>query len=182
MKFCSAESIFIALTCLFLTIGCASHSLKESTITTQEFDSTITLTVPASNIKMSIPKLELVKQDSNHSESNRYFYYWDTNTQIGISGWFEPEALFEGTQHHWRQFVDTWDGNQPTNIKFEKLNGWEVVRYDIVVQNCTQSNAKAFLVQSETWIEIHVSSFCRIGEYNADVMDYIRHISVQSKE
>jgi len=175
------KSTFLIFTCLFLMQGCSSHSVQNSTLTAQELENTIELTVPASKVKMTIPKLKLIKQNDNPTNSYRYFYYWDTNEQLGISGWFEPASLFKGTKFHWDEFVAKWNGNQPTNVSFEKLNGWEVVRYNIDVQGCSQSNAKAFLVQNETWLEIHVSSFCKNGSEQADIVDYIKNISVENK-
>lgn len=172
---------FLIFTCIFLIFGCSSHSVQESNLTAQEFESTIELTVPASKVKMTIPKFEFVKQKDNPTNSYRYFYYWDTNKQLGISGWFEQASLYKGTQTHWKQFLSKWSGNQPTNVSFEKLNNWEVVRYNIDVQGCSQSNVKAFLVQNKTWLEIHVSSFCKDGLKQADITDFIKKISVEDK-
>lgn len=172
---------YLVFTCLFLMCGCSSYSIQESSITAHEFNKTIELTVPASKVKMLIPKLGLVKQNDNPTNSYRYFYYWDTDAQLGISGWFEPESQFKGTKYHWNEFLAKWKGNPPSNVHFEKLNGWEVILYNIDVQGCSQSNAKAFLVQSETWLEIHVSSFCKEGAKQADVMDFIKNIVVENK-
>ena len=175
------KSTFLIFTCMILMLGCSSHSVQESSLTAKEFESTIELTVPVSKVKMTIPKLEFVKQNDNPTNSYRYFYYWDTNAQLGISGWFEPASLFKGTQSHWDQFLAKWKGNQPTNVSFEKLNNWEVVRYNIDVQGCSQSNAKAFLVQNETWLEIHVSSFCKDDSDQADITNFINSITVEDK-
>ena len=167
--------------CLLFISGCSSYSVQESSITAQEFNETIELTVPASKVKMVIPKLGLVKQIDNPTNSYRYFYYWDTNEQLGISGWFEPESQFKGTKYHWNAFLAKWKGSSPSNVHFEKLNGWEVIRYNIDAHGCSQFNAKAFLVQSGTWLEIHVSSFCKEGGKQADVMDFIKYIVVENK-
>jgi hypothetical protein len=175
------KSTFLVFTCMILMLGCSSHSVQESSITAKEFDNSIELAVPASKVKMTIPKLEFVKQNDNPTNSYRYFYYWDTNAQLGISGWFEPESLFKGTLSHWNEFLAKWKGNPPTNVSFEKLNNWEIVRYNIDVQGCSQSNAKAFLVQDETWLEIHVSSFCKVGAEQADIIDFINNIKIDSK-
>lgn len=176
------KSIFPIFACLFLMFGCSSYSVQESTLTAQEFDKTIELTVPASKVIMIIPKLGLVKQKENPTNSNRYFYYWDNKEQLGISGWFEPESQFKGTKVHWNKFLANWNGNPPTNVHFEKLNGWEIVRYKIDVQGCSQSNAKVFLVQNSTWIELHISSFCKKdGSEQADIMNYIKSIAVENK-
>lgn len=175
------KSTLLIFSCMFLMFGCSSHSVQESSITAKELANTIELTVPASKVKMTIPKLEFVKQNDNPTNSYRYFYYWDTNAQLGISGWFEPASLFKGTQVHWDQFLAKWNGNQPTNVSFEKLKNWEIVRYNIDVQGCSQSNIKAFLVQNETWLEIHVSSFCKNGLEQADIIDFIKNISVENK-
>jgi hypothetical protein len=174
------KSTFLIVTSILLILGCSSHSVQESSITAKEFGNSIELTVPASKVKMTIPKLEFVKQN-NSGNSYRYFNYWDTNEQLGISGWFEPKSLYKGTQFHWEQFLAKWKGNQPTNVSFEKLDNWEVIRYNIDVQGCSQSNAKAFRVQNETWLEIHVSSFCKDGSEQTDIMDFIQNISVEDK-
>jgi hypothetical protein len=175
------KSIYLSVSCLFLVYGCSSHSVHESTITAQEFDKTIMLTVPASKVKLTIPKLELVKQSPSNSPSNRYFLYWDTNSQLGISGWFEHQSLFKGAKFHWKEYTAKLNGNQPTNVSFEKLNGWEIVRYNINVQGCSQSNVKAFLVKNETWLDIHVSSFCNGSKPQADILGYLKNITVENK-
>lgn len=175
------KSTFLILKCIFLMLGCSSHSVQESSITALELNNTIELTVPASKVKITIPKLGFVKQNDNPSNSYRYFFYWDTNEQLGVSGWFEPESQFKGTKHHWNDFLAKWKGNPPTNVSFEQLNGWELVRYNIDIQGCVQSNVKAFILNSGTWIEIHVSSFCRDGIEQADVIDFIKKIKVENK-
>lgn len=181
MNLGNIKSTLLIISFLSLMFGCASHSVQESSITVQEHDKTIELTVSSSKVKMTIPKLELVKQDNSYSQSNRYFYYWDTNSKLGISGWFEPESRFQGTQFHWGEFLTKWNGNEPTNISFEKINDWEIVRYNIDVQGCSQSNVKAFLIQNETWLEIHVSSFCNGNKPKANILDFIRNITVENK-
>ena len=175
------KSTIVTVGFLLVMVGCSSHSVKESSITAKELDQTIELTVPASKVKLSIPKLNLVKQDTSNSQSYRYFNYWDTNEQLGISGWFEHESLFKGTQFHWSEFLAKWKGNQPTNVSFEKLNGWDIIRYNIDVQGCSQSNLKAYLVQSETWLDIHVSSFCNGDIPKSDILSYLKNITVVNK-
>lgn len=175
------KSTIVTIGCLSLMLGCATHSVKESSLTAQELDQTIEFTVPASKVKLSIPKLDLVKQDTSNSESYRYFNYWDTNSQLGISGWFEHKSKFKGTKSHWEDFLAKWYGNQPTNIRFEELNNWEIVRYNINVQGCSQSNVKAFVVQNDTWLELHISSFCNGNKPQADILDYLKNITVVNK-
>jgi len=165
---------------LILASGCASYSLEESTLTSIELGNSIELTVPASKVKMVLPRLEFVKQE-NDANSHRYFYYWDIKAQLGISGWFEPATLFKGRETHWQQFLRKWPGNKPVNVRFEEVNEWQIVRYDIDVQGCLQSNAKGFLIQNETWLEIYVSSFCKKDSSKADVIDLIKMIIVEDK-
>jgi len=175
------KSIILSVSCFFLMLGCSSHSAHESTITAQEPDKTIILTVPVSKVKLTIPKLGLVEQSTSNSPSNRYFLYWDTNSQLGISGWFEPESLFKGIEFHWNEYTTKLNGNQPTNVSFEELNGWDIVRYNIDIQGCSQSNVKAFLVQNETWLDIHISSFCNGSKPHADILGYLKNITVENK-
>ena len=175
------KSSIVTISCILLMTGCSSHSLEESSLTAKELDQTIELTVPVSKVTLSIPKLNLVKQDTSSSQSYRYFNYWDTNAQLGISGWFEHESRFKGVQSHWSEFLSTWKGNQPTNVSFEKLNDWNIVSYNIDVQGCSQSNVKAYLVQNETWLDIHVSSFCNGDIPKADILNYIKNITVVNK-
>lgn len=179
----SVKSIYLSFACVFIMWGCSSSSVKESSLTVQEFDKTIELNVPASKIKMTIPRLGLIKQEDNPTNSYRYFYYWDTNEQLGISGWFEPASLFKGVQFHWTEFLSKWNGNELTDVSFEKINGWDVVRYNIDVNGCSQSNAKAFLVQNETWLDIHISAFCKGNSVrgDADIVGFIKSISVENR-
>lgn len=174
--------IFPVFTCLFLMFGCSSYSVQESTLIARELDNTIELTVPASKVVMHIPKLKLVKQDTSISKSYRYFNYWDTDSQLGISGWFEHESLFKGTQFHWDEFLTNWKGSKPTNVSFEKLNDWEVIHYIIDVQGCSQSNIKAYLIKNETWLDIHISSFCNGDRPQADISNYLKNITVINKK
>ncbi len=101
---------FITLTLILISIvGCATSSVQESTLIATEGADTIEFTVPASKVKMTIPKNDLVKAENTASKSYRYFIYNGKSTDFSISGWFEPENKYEGVEKHWNGFLKKLD-------------------------------------------------------------------------
>jgi len=170
-------SIFV----LFALFGCASHSVEESTLTSKVIGENIELSVPASKLVLSIPKIGLIKQP-NKTDSYRYFYYYDKPLAFGVSGWFEPESQFIGAKKSWEEFIDKWHGAEPKDVSFSTINGWEVVTYILPLQQCKQLNAKAHMVKSGTWIELHASSTkCSKDKEFIDIRSYIKQLKTSIK-
>jgi hypothetical protein len=119
------------------------------------------LSVPVSQIVMTIPKGNLSQQrnpSGGTANSSRYFYFADQNKALLISGWFESASGFKGMERFWKGETQSW-GQKPKNVSFQQIGNWSVVIYDmeIPLPKTSNSHIRAELVQSGTWIDLHLS-------------------------
>jgi hypothetical protein len=142
----------------------------------KETPETITFSVPASKVKITIPNTQLVKQSANPTNSYRYFNYSGKTSGFTISGWFEPASLFKGLKYSWTQFLKEWSGSTPENIQFSSVGSWEVVTYSIATGPCVQSSLRANVVKNGTWVELHLSSPCN---KSMNLKEYLERILVE---
>ncbi|PKM20884.1 MAG: hypothetical protein CVV11_05230 [Gammaproteobacteria bacterium HGW-Gammaproteobacteria-15] len=163
---------------VFLTAGCSTNSVQESTLIATDGPEVIELTVPASKVKMIIPKNDLVKMDSSGSKSYRYFIYSGNISGISISGWFEPSNQYQGVEKHWNDFLKNWSGNKPENVVISNIGQWETISYNLQYKACNQQHIKSFLVKADTWIELHISYPC---DQVMDIKTYLEEIRVEQK-
>jgi len=161
-----------------LVLGCGSHSVVNSTLIAFEHASSIELSVPASSVKMTIPKDDLVKMDNTGAKSYRYFIYSGAKSGFTLSGWFEPANQYLGLEKHWTDFLSSWPGNQPEEVSFSKVDDWETVSYHVQVDACKLQSIKAFLVHADTWIELHMTSPCN---QSMDLKTYLKKIKIEQK-
>lgn len=91
----SLKSALILGFCAILA-ACSSttknNNDEQATVATAN---TIELTVPQSQVQLSIPKLNLTRQ--RHSKGSNYFFYADQKENFFISGWFEPVSAYAGS-------------------------------------------------------------------------------------
>jgi hypothetical protein len=119
------------------------------------------LSVPVSHLVMTIPKKNLSPQrNPSGGSANRptYFYFSDEKKALIISGWFESADGFKGMERFWKSETQSW-GQKPSNVSFEQIGNWNVVIYDmeIPLPKASNSHIRAELVQSGTWIDLHLS-------------------------
>lgn len=119
------------------------------------------LSVPVSHLVMTIPKENLSPQRNplgGSANSPTYFYFSDEKKALIISGWFELAGGFKGMERFWKSETQSWS-QKPRNVSFEQIGNWNVVIYDmeIPIPKASNSHIRAELVQSGTWIDLHLS-------------------------
>lgn len=179
----------ILLIVLFVSTLSIYATAAQNQIEIKIVDNNYEITIPSSQLILSIPKGGLITPDIDKfgaADNPRYFYLADTSGKLIISGWFEPDRSFTGVKNIWEQDSAKWsqDGLPPfQNVLFTKIENWDVVIYDINVPNISNSHIRAHWVQAGTWIDIHLSY--TIKKSNQDIrtklQDILKTIQVKRK-
>lgn len=151
---------------LILLIGLqrAAAAQSDRIVIAEEADAFV-LTVPVSQLKMTIPKEGFVQgggtgSQSDATASRRYFLFEDKPRHIFVSGWFEPESGFQGIAEFWAGEVAAWSKNKlpkPTDVVFKKIGGWDAIVYQMPRASGSNSNIRAEWLAAGTWIDLHAS-------------------------
>ncbi len=146
------------------------------------------LKVPQSRLTLKIPVQGLAVQyerDSGGSTSNpRYFQFKGTDSGLMASGWFEPASRYDGLQKLWKGDTAAWKragSPEPINVRFDKLNGWELIEYDIALDpRASNSHLRAELTRAGTWVDLHVSitSERSTGDLHAELRKFLQSLVV----
>jgi hypothetical protein len=182
----------LLITMLVLVSACSTTGGARPTasIEIKEADDSYRLSVPVSQLTMTLPKGNWSPKDKSMgggTSNPRYFYFQDKKeASLILSGWFEPDRLFIGVSKLWEKDTQSWkkDGlPQPINVSFEKLGGWDTVMYDHTLGNLVSSHVRAHWVQSGTWIDIHLSTTTARSsvENRKALRSLLRGISVSQK-
>jgi hypothetical protein len=154
-----AALLFVLAACS--TTGGGSSDRIEITAAPDDYR----LSVPVSNVTMILPKGNWSRKEKNAgggTSNPRYFYFEDSReASLILSGWFEPDRRFEGVTKHWEKETQAWKKRglpEPVNVSFEKLGRWDAVIYDHNFGKITNTHLRAHLVQSGTWIDLHLST------------------------
>jgi hypothetical protein len=146
---------------LSVTIGWTEPAQAQQSIQINENGDNYELSVPISRLTMSVPKDGLMQDKSSGGrEGPTYFYLQDPTLNLIISGWFEPEAAFAGIKKLWQSETEAWSRRglpAPQRVTFEKIEGWEVILYDIPFGPGSNSHIRAQWVEGGTWIDLHLS-------------------------
>jgi hypothetical protein len=118
------------------------------------------LSVPISRLVMRIPKENLSPQKNplgGSASGPRYFCFGDGKA-LFLSGWFESADDFKGMERFWKGETQSWS-EKPKNVSFQQIGNWNIVIYDMEVPlpETSNSHIRAELVQSGTWIDLHLS-------------------------
>jgi hypothetical protein len=156
----SVRILMIAIVTWTVTIPSTAQVPSSQRLQIAEKDGAYELSVPVSRLSLAIPKGQLLPSKSSADNGNpRYFLFEDQKLSLVISGWFEPEQSFNGMDSFWgsEQRSLTQNGIQIQNIKRDGIASWQVVLYDIQLPGGRSFNMRAECVQSETWIDVHMS-------------------------
>lgn len=149
-----------------------------------------TLSVPVSRLTMTLPKGNWSRKQKamgGGTSNPRYFYFEDgKEASLILSGWFEPDRLFEGVPAHWQKDTKAWKERglpQPVNVSFEKVGGWDTVLYDHNYGKIVNSHLRAHWVQSGTWIDVHLSTTTNgtSADNRKKLKSLLRGISISEK-
>jgi len=93
------------------------------------------------------------------SSSPGYFSY-AREDGVMLSGWLDQAVKFKGMRSFWaaeKAALETRLGIKIEKEAFKILNGWNVVSYEVRVEDLTQQNIRACRVQGGTWVDVHLS-------------------------
>ncbi len=138
--------LFLASIALLL-FSMASYAgpSKNETIQINELKEGYELTVPVSQLVMTIPKGGLSQKNiplGGSTDSPRYFNFEDKALHLIISGWFEPAQRYSGIKKSWDEDRKEWNRRglpDPQDVSF------------------VNSHIRAHWLQAGTWIDIHIS-------------------------
>jgi len=159
-----------ALSLLVLLLGATPGPLQttdgQSRITIAQDGDHYVLTMPVSRVAMRVPKGRWVQSRPPNvgggTTNPGYFYFENTGpTEMAIlSGWFEPAAAFKGVEAFWADELASLKragAPTPQKISFEDLGSWKLVLYSVEQSGIVSAHIRAHLVQSGTWIDLHLS-------------------------
>jgi hypothetical protein len=149
---------------LILVAGLQRDAVAQSDriVITEEREAYV-LTVPVSQLKMTIPREGFRQGDAaklGATASRRYFYFEDRTKHIAVSGWFEADSEFTGMAEFWKGEVAAWSKEklpEPTNVVFKKIGGWDAILYQMPRASGSNANIRAEWLAAGTWIDLHAS-------------------------
>jgi len=148
------------------------------------------LSVPVSRLTMTLPQGNWSRKQKaigGGTNSPRYFYFEDGKEEsLILSGWFEPDRLFEGVPAYWEKGKKAFKEQglpEPVNVSFEKLGGWDTVMYDHNFGKIISTHLRAHWVQSGTWIDLHLSTttYGSSADNRKKLKSLLRGISISDK-
>jgi hypothetical protein len=184
----------VAFAIALLAAACSTSTAPRSdeAIQISETDKVFTLSVPVSQLTMTLPKGHWFRKDKSAlgggTVNPRYFYFEDANEEsLILSGWFEPDRLYSGSAaKQWAKDAAALKKApvpDPVNVSYEKIGGWDTVMYDHILDKVVSSHMRAHWVQAGTWIELHLSTTTRqsSAENRRKLKSLLRAISVAQK-
>jgi len=184
----------LAFAIALLAAACSTSTAPRSdeAIQISESGKVFTLSVPVSQLTMTLPKGNWFRKDKSAlgggTVNPRYFYFEDANEEsLILSGWFEPDRLYSGSAaKQWTKdaaVLKKTPAPDPVNVSYEKIGGWDTVMYDHMLDQVVSSHMRAHWVQAGTWIELHLSTTTRqaSAENRRKLKSLLRAISVAQK-
>jgi hypothetical protein len=184
----------LAFAIALLAAACSTSTAPRSdeAIQISESGKVFTLSVPVSQLTMTLPKGNWFRKDKSAlgggTVNPRYFYFEDANEEsLILSGWFEPDRLYSGSAaKQWTKdaaALKKTPAPDPVNVSYEKIGGWDTVMYDHMLDQVVSSHMRAHWVQAGTWIELHLSTTTRqaSAENRRKLKSLLRAISVAQK-
>ena len=154
-------------------------------VTTDSID----ITVPVSNLILKCPRASFVLDNSHHSgaaSSPRYFKLEDKSTGAVLSGWFESAVGAGDLKKSWvaeMAELKRKGFGEPMAVEEGQVGQWRTITYGIETPSGSSTHIRASVVQSGTWIDIHlsVSSEAPAEETRGIVTDLLSSLTVQAK-
>lgn len=160
VKTLAALALSLACACAFGQADEKKESPKQDAIEVFVKEEAYVLSVPSSNLLVSIPrgKLARVPDPAGRPANPRYFMFADRG--FAVSGWIEPEQAFPGIAKFWQDEAESRSKRglrEPQNIEIRKISKWDAVFYDMPISGGTNSNIRAHWVEAGTWIDLQLS-------------------------
>ena len=154
----------------------------------------IELTVPVSDISLTIPKGNLapVEESSSGAQTSpRYFHLTDAGRGLSVSGWFEPANSFKGFEAFWKGEFSAMkqSGLIPTAAPTAVAVGdWAGAAYDISApgggSEYVNTHIRAELIKAGTWVDLHVSITAQkpVADARSEALEFLKGIVVTVKD
>jgi len=137
----------------------------DSAVVTSITGDKIELGVPASALRLTIPKGGLAAVNPTGSQSNpRYFNFADLDRGWVISGWIEPASSFPGAEKFW---VGEFTAMKKSGLMPKEppapveAGDWMALAYELSLPDSAgkvaNSHIRAELVEHGTWVDLHIS-------------------------
>jgi hypothetical protein len=183
--------IAIALSTFLTAIAAGNNAnlpTSESIAISLTADS-IEITVPVSNLVLKCPKASFIVDDSHRggaASSPRYFWLGDKSTGAVVSGWFESAEGAGDLRKSWvteMAELKKKGFGEPMAVEERQIGPWRTITYGIAIPSGSSTHIRASLVQSGTWIDIHlsVSSGAPVEETRRIVTELLSSLEVQKK-
>lgn len=180
--------LIVSIATMARTLPAAAEVPASESIVMQQTNGAYVLTVPVSDLEVSIPRgtLAPAKDRTGGVDHPRYFFLEDTSQPLIVSGWFEPGAGFTDIRAFWDGEMRTWreQGLQaPRAVSFARISDWEAVIYEMALPSGTNSHIRAHWVQDGTWIDLHlsVSSDRTVAENRSLLKTILKSIRVRRR-
>jgi hypothetical protein len=107
------------------------------------------------------PKASFTDETSAHggaTNSPRYFKLGDSSGAI-VSGWFESADRVELRDSWTKEMAELKKKGfgEPLSVQEKQQGVWRTITYGIATKSGSSTHIRASLVQSGTWIDIHLS-------------------------
>lgn len=124
------------------------------------------VTTDDSNVVLVLPKENIPYQTVDAGNSNFEFSNLNENDPIIVSGWIEPSRKYPGVKAVMNDKLKNWskpESKLPTaqNVAYSTEGKWEIVSYSADIAGGKQFNIESHLVESGTWIHLHLSIFSK---------------------
>jgi hypothetical protein len=174
---------------LFIIVGCGGFSKVRVDEINQDYE----LVIPESKLVMMVPKTGFQYKNINvggGTANPGYFYFENIADGIILSGWFEPQKKFKGIEKYWEDQVNAYKKRglpSPMDVAFDKIGDWNAIFYDTGTSGYRTSNLSAHLIQSGTWIDLHISTTSNTSNTSGidaryKIIDQLKAIKIKEKE
>lgn len=165
-----------------LITSCTATEPQYMEVDTEVKNEQIKVSSPSSNMELSLPKLDLKNKYHKYDETLKTSFYHGTKSKLGVIARFAKEKEYKGAKDYWHANQKKWKLKQkPSNVTFIKIKAWDVVTYNFKSIVCNQLNAKAYYHNDNTLVELSFLTGCNSKGETADVLGYIKEISIDSK-
>lgn len=174
----------LTVTTIVIVAGSVLHGARpyqDTTLAIGESGPNYVLTVPVSQLILTMPKRGLVADKASGNPT--YFKFNNKAEHLIVSGWFSPASGFRGIKQFWAAESANWKQRtgfpDPNNVTFEEMGAWNLVFYDVEFQGMTSANVRAHWVEAGTWIDVHLSKTSdRAAGLRTDLRNVLTTITV----
>ena len=178
----------LARSLLLAAIAMAAAVDAAASVEIRQRDGAYEMTVPASQLVVSIPRGTLVpgRIPPEKADDPNYFMLEDEAQNLILSGWIVPAQGFTGVREFWESETAKWRAMglpAPQAVSFARYSDWEAIVYDIAFPTGSNTHIRAHWIQAGTWVDLHLSitSYATPIENRAKLKALLKSVSVRLK-